>query len=387
MAALRRDGNVLLPVDASGRVLELLLVLDRHWDRHRLSDAYNLCWVGPMCPNVIEYARAQLEWMAAPLGAQFDSQRGHPFALKCVSMFTSVSEMTMSIGDADTANPTCVLASGATLDAGPARDLLLRWGGDPDNLVLLTDSTRCVPRGDVRSRMRRRRGSAATAGRGGAAADRDAPTLLRLSSGDAGAVSGGADDGGAAVDAAADDDGGNNDAGGGQAAKFVGPALAPESVSPYSTSSQLLYRWCAAKASNEEMPDEVVVDAYVPHRAPLRGRELLEFLAEEEREVRSRKAEMEERAMMREIELARGRLRLGVGDGDEGGAVAGGATGAGGGGIAPSSGQMTAMATTTAGGVSSSSRPKKKSRFDQALFIKFSKPVHSEFSFFVAAHC
>ena len=185
------------------------------------------------------------------------------------------------------------------------------------------------------------------------------------------------------MDAAADDEGGNNDAGGGQAAKFVGPALAPESVSPYSTSSQLLYRWCVAKASNEEMPDEVVVDAYVPHRAPLRGRELLEFLAEEEREVRSRKAEMEERAMMREIELARGRLRLGGGDGDEGGAVAGaaggGATGAGGGGIAPSSGQMTVMATATAGGVSSSSRPKKKSRFDQALFIKFSKPVHSEF--------
>ena len=40
MAALRRDGNVLLPVDASGRVLELLLILDKHWERNRLSDAY-----------------------------------------------------------------------------------------------------------------------------------------------------------------------------------------------------------------------------------------------------------------------------------------------------------------------------------------------------------
>ena len=76
MAALRRGGNVLLPVDASGRVLELLLVLGRHWERQRLGSAYNLVWVGPMAWNTIEFARSQLEWMAAPLGAQFDSQRG-----------------------------------------------------------------------------------------------------------------------------------------------------------------------------------------------------------------------------------------------------------------------------------------------------------------------
>jgi hypothetical protein len=94
---------------------------------------------------------------------------------------------------------------------------------------------------------------------------------------------------------------------------------------------------------------------------------------------------MEERAMMREIELARGRLRLGVGDGDEG-AVAGtgGSAGAVDGGIASSLGQMAPTTSTTSsaaagGGASSSSRPKKKSRFDQALFIKFSKPVHSEY--------
>ncbi|KAL3822475.1 hypothetical protein ACHAXA_006903 [Cyclostephanos tholiformis] len=376
MAALRREGNVLLPVDASGRVIELLLILDRHWDRNRLSDAYNLCWVGPMCTNVIEYARSQLEWMAAPLGAQFDSQRGHPLALKCVCMYTSVSEMESSIGDAESANPTCVLASGATMDSGPARDLLLRWGGNPDNLVLLTDSTRCVPRGDVMSRSRRR--PLALGGGGGTVAERDKSILMRTSSKE---FSGG----GVVVvepdDAVMDDEVGNDDE---HAAKFVGPALPLDSVSPYTTSSQLLYQWCAAKALNEEMPDEVVVDAYVPHRAPLKGKELTAFLAEEERELRSRKAEMEERAMMREIELARGRLRLGIGDGDGTVASAGGVAGAGDGVIASSSGQMATTSTTTnaaaAGGdASSSSRPKKKSRFDQALFIKFSKPVHMMF--------
>ena len=38
-------------------------------------------------------------------------------------------------------------------------------------------------------------------------------------------------------------------------------------------------------------------------------------------------------------------------------------------------------AAKTTGGASASSRPKKKSRFDQSLFIKFSKPVHSELLF------
>ena len=118
----------------------------------------------------------------------------------------------------------------------------------------------------------------------------------------------------------------------------------------------------------------------MPHRAPLSGSELKEFLAEEEEERRAKKEEAERKAMMREIELARGRLRLG-GD-EEGGTTGGGGGGAGKtGGVAsnnaasskPSSGKT--AATTSA---ATSSRPKKKSRFDQNLFIKFSKPVHSE---------
>ena len=101
MSTLRRGGNVLVPVDASGRVLELLLLLSAHWRRQRLDAAYVLCWVGPMTWNVSNnffaqkmpflsiilliilfsfqvsnFARSQLEWMAEPLGRQFDSQLG-----------------------------------------------------------------------------------------------------------------------------------------------------------------------------------------------------------------------------------------------------------------------------------------------------------------------
>ena len=35
-----------------------------------------LAWVGPMAWNTANFSRSQLEWMAAPLGRQFDSLLG-----------------------------------------------------------------------------------------------------------------------------------------------------------------------------------------------------------------------------------------------------------------------------------------------------------------------
>ena len=331
MAALRRDGNVLLPVDASGRVLELLLVLDRHWEKQRLGGAYNLVWVGPMSLNTIEFARAQLEWMAAPLGTQFDARGIHPYGLKSVKICSSVGELENVI-ERSNGNPTCVLASGASMDHGPARDLLIKWSGNPDNLVLITDSTRCVPRGDVWF-------------------DRDGGKKVTSTADTTPAV--------IEETAEGEDKDGNQQ---------LGPALVAGDVSAYTTSSQLLYHWCSAKAKGEEMPDEVSVDVYVPHRAPLSGRELQTFLAQEEEERRLKKADMEERAMMKEIELARGRLRLG-GDGDDDKTTSASKT-------TGTSNTAGSKSKATTGGAS---RPKKKSRFDQSLFIKFSKPVHMTF--------
>ncbi|KAK1746876.1 cleavage and polyadenylation specificity factor subunit 2 [Skeletonema marinoi] len=322
MQALRRDGNVLLPVDASGRVLELLLVLDRHWERQRLGAAYNLCWVGPMSINTIEFARAQLEWMNPPL-VHNSIPNGD------IKICSSMSELE-SVIEKSNGNPTAVLASGASLDHGPARDLLLKWGDNPDNLVLLTNSSRCVPRGDVWSQRIREKISGVV---------KEKPGLV-------------------VEDVAAADDEG----------KLVGAALAPSDVSSYTAASQLLYKWCVAKASGEEMADEVGVDTYVPHRAPLAGGELKAFLAAEEEERRMKKAEAEKKAMMQEIELARGQLRLG--EDTEGGS---------GGVEASSKGASGAPISTAGAGATSPKRPRKKSRFNQDLFIKFSKPVHMTF--------
>jgi cleavage and polyadenylation specificity factor subunit 2 len=295
LAVLRRDGNILLPVDASGRVLELLLLLSQHWDRHRLTGAYNLCWVGPMAQNTLEFARSQLEWMAAPLVAQFDSQRGHPYALKNVSICSSMSELEAAIANG---NPSCVLASGLSLDCGMSRDLLLKWADNPDHALIFTDSSQAWLRNS---------------------------SLLQDS-----------------VDRNEEND------------DLVGSRIAPEEASYLSTAGQLLSQWCQAKLEGREMDDVVDIDVPVAYRAPLAGSELREFLAAEEASRLKKKEAEEKQAMLREVELAKGQLRLGEEEEKK---------------------KTTSMATTTFGTM----RPKKKSRFDSSLFIKFSQPLHRKF--------
>jgi len=123
------------------------------------------------------------------------------------------------------------------------------------------------------------------------------------------------------------------------------------------------------------MADVIKVDILVPNRAPLAGEELRDFLAAEEAMRLREKARQEEMAMLREVELAKGRLRLNE---KEETAAGGGSTkssalkrtGSGGGSAGTSSNKSNDART---------SRPKKKSRFDANLFLKYSKPCHMMF--------
>lgn len=412
LSTLRRGGNVLLPTDTSGRVLELLYVLNQHWERHRLGAAYNLCWVGSMVHNTLDFVRSQLEWMAAPLGAQFDSGRGHPFALKSVQMFTSVAELEANclsgddndresssgggVGGAN-GNPTCVLASGATLDHGPARDLFIKWSENADNTILLTDFRRCVQRGVVvqRKRGKQNRLMVASTGAGAGADDNininssSNPQNLRPSDTSSSEWEGIVGDGQGASVVSTGKEGiqGNigmeavGGGGGGGAdtpnmiqeeeettgAINIGTALTMDQVSEYCTSAQLLLKWCEAKAAGEEMADVVECDVPVPKRAPLAGAELKAFLKQEEEKKLKEQAEEERRAMLREVELAKGRLRLNE---ENTGAASN---------IKSFDNNTRAGSTNEGKQRDSLPRPKKKSRFDAELFLKFSKPCHCKF--------
>ncbi len=400
LSTLRRGGNVLLPVDSSGRVLELLYLLNQHWERHRLASAYNLCWVGSMVHNTLEFVRSQLEWMSAPLGNQFDAGHGHPYSLKSVQLFHNVNELdavTHCVSGVDEEdnpglggagmgkenNPTCVLATGASLDHGPARDLFLKWSENADNAIILTDSRRCVERGDI-IKAKVLDATSKSAGNISGVVPSSSSSPIKMTLDDASATASDTEKGNDTPNIIEDDataasatrvqvqDESNMN--------LIGSAIPTTSqISSSSTSAQLLQKWCEAKFRGEEMADVIDVDVMVPKRSPLQGMELKLFLEKEEAQRARERQEEERRAMLREVELAKGRLRLNNNANEDGGGGAqdGTATTTTSGGARTGSGSNAAGSTSTAT-TSSSSRPKKRSRFDADLFLKYSKPCHSK---------
>ncbi|CAK0764272.1 hypothetical protein CVIRNUC_003141 [Coccomyxa viridis] len=132
VSTLRKGGNVLLPVDAAGRALELLLLLDRHWDRAKLY--FTLVFVAPQARQVLELAKTQLTWMSDAVLQAFERTQSNPFALPNVKVCQSREQLA-----ALPPGPKAVLATLPSLEAGPAQELFVEWAGDPHSLILFTE--------------------------------------------------------------------------------------------------------------------------------------------------------------------------------------------------------------------------------------------------------
>lgn len=138
---LRAGGNVLLPVDAAGRVLELLLVIHSFWVAQNLSTSYTLAFLSAQSRNTIDFARSQLEWMTDKCRKMFDAGKINPFALGQVRLITSKEEMELLFAEASAPGrprPFCLLASSHTLETSLAQEALVRLAPDPRSLLLLT---------------------------------------------------------------------------------------------------------------------------------------------------------------------------------------------------------------------------------------------------------
>ena len=130
---LRNMGNVLIPCESCSRVLEALQLLARHWidDRKALD---HLVFLSPMSFNLLELARSQLEWMTDSLSERFYNGKPNPFELPPVKIATSIRELEKLYP-----GPKVVLATDASLQCGTGKELLLRWGGNPLNRIVMLD--------------------------------------------------------------------------------------------------------------------------------------------------------------------------------------------------------------------------------------------------------
>ena len=132
LTALRAGGNVLLPVEAAGRVLELILHLESSWSYQRLS--YPVALLTNVSFSTVEFAKSLLEWMSDSIAKSFGSSRENSFLLKYLKLCHDRKEF-----DELNAGPKVVFASMASLEGGFARALFSEWATDSRNLVLFTE--------------------------------------------------------------------------------------------------------------------------------------------------------------------------------------------------------------------------------------------------------
>ncbi|KAM3382013.1 cleavage and polyadenylation specificity factor subunit 2 isoform X1 [Capsicum galapagoense] len=124
-------GNVLLPVDTAGRVLELILTLEQQWTQRQLSTPiYFLSYVST---STIDYAKSFLEWMSDSIAKSFEHTRDNAFLLRKIKLLINKSALEEAPG------PKVVMASMASLEAGFSHDLFVEWAADPKNLVMFTE--------------------------------------------------------------------------------------------------------------------------------------------------------------------------------------------------------------------------------------------------------
>ena len=134
ITTLRNGGNVLIPCETAGRTLEWLQIFSKYWYDNKIG-LYHLIYLSHMSNNTLEFARSQLEWMNDNLSENFYNGKLNPFTLLPLKTYTSIYEMeNNSIG------PKIVFATDASLTCGLSKELLLRWGGDPNNKIIFIDN-------------------------------------------------------------------------------------------------------------------------------------------------------------------------------------------------------------------------------------------------------
>jgi Cft2 family RNA processing exonuclease len=139
-ATLRKGGNVLVPVEASGRAQELLLALNAHWRGDRGLWGYKIVLLHHMARNVLHFTKSMVEWMHPEVIKAFEKTLRNPFSLKHVVAAQSMLELEAAAGEYR--NPVVVLASDEGMDGGFSRALATRWASGAENALLLCQHPR-----------------------------------------------------------------------------------------------------------------------------------------------------------------------------------------------------------------------------------------------------
>ncbi|KAF9534723.1 beta-lactamase-like protein, partial [Crepidotus variabilis] len=148
--------SILLPCDASTRILELLVLLDQHWNYSRLR--YPICLLSRTGREMLTFVRSMMEWLGGTISKEDVGEDGTnnrknaskrkrdddgeedalgAFALRFqhLEFFNSPQALLQTYSSKD---PKLILAVPASLSHGPSRNLFQDFAAISDNVILLT---------------------------------------------------------------------------------------------------------------------------------------------------------------------------------------------------------------------------------------------------------
>ena len=136
---LRSGGTVLIPVDPTAEVLELLLVLETTISSDASLQVYPTVFLSPLGDVVLDQVKTRMEWLNEHVLHEFEESvnfQSHPFIFQHVKLFSNLGDYFEQFPRVS--GPKIVLATSPSLDIGDSRELFARICADQNNLVILT---------------------------------------------------------------------------------------------------------------------------------------------------------------------------------------------------------------------------------------------------------
>lgn len=127
---LKAGGSVLLPTDTASRSLELLQVLESHWNSNRST--FPILFLSHQSGRTLDLVRGMLEWMSQSIAKVFEQDRSNAFDFRFIRACHSVEEVRAVVG------PKVILATMETLNGGFSRVLLEDILSNPASMILFT---------------------------------------------------------------------------------------------------------------------------------------------------------------------------------------------------------------------------------------------------------
>jgi len=131
----QQHGDVLIPADSCGTVLEILINLEEMWKRDENLQRVPVLFLQNVSSSTIEYVKSQIEWMATTISSHFNDKRTNPFEFNVVEVVDKLETIE------EYPSPKVIVTSSAGMTCGLSKKLFIKMAKVPENKIIIVDNS------------------------------------------------------------------------------------------------------------------------------------------------------------------------------------------------------------------------------------------------------